>query len=60
MLAESIEQPVDTHAFGKRVRVPFSIATAVPADRLLKDSGLYVVDCRFPAKAHDRIDSLRK
>jgi lipopolysaccharide transport system ATP-binding protein len=57
-LAEFIDQPVETYSSGMRMRLTFSIATAVPAEILVMDEWLSVGDENFQAKAKERINDL--
>jgi len=57
-LAEFIDQPVDNYSSGMRMRLAFSIATAVPSEILIMDEWLSVGDENFQAKAKGRIDAL--
>jgi lipopolysaccharide transport system ATP-binding protein len=57
-LAEFIDQPVETYSSGMRMRLTFSIATAVPAEILVMDEWLSVGDESFQAKAKERIQGL--
>jgi lipopolysaccharide transport system ATP-binding protein len=57
-LAEFIDQPVETYSSGMKMRLAFSIATAVPSEILVMDEWLSVGDDRFQARAKQRIDSL--
>ena len=59
-LSEFIDQPVETYSSGMKMRLAFSIATAVPAEILVMDEWLSVGDDSFQAKARERIDSLVK
>lgn len=59
-LAEFIDQPVETYSSGMKMRLAFSIATAVPAEILVMDEWLSVGDEAFQAKARERIDGLVK
>lgn len=57
-LAEFIDQPVETYSSGMKMRLAFSIATAVPSEILVMDEWLSVGDDSFQARAKQRIDSL--
>jgi len=57
-LAEFIDQPVENYSAGMRMRLAFSIATAVPSEILVMDEWLSVGDEQFQAKAKERIDGL--
>jgi lipopolysaccharide transport system ATP-binding protein len=57
-LAEFIDQPVETYSSGMRMRLAFSVATAVPAEILVMDEWLSVGDKNFQAKAKERIQGL--
>ena len=57
-LAEFIDQPLETYSSGMKMRLAFSIATAVPADILVMDEWLSVGDSSFQDKARRRIESL--
>jgi lipopolysaccharide transport system ATP-binding protein len=59
-LADFIDQPVETYSSGMKMRLAFSIATAVPAEILVMDEWLSVGDDSFQAKARERIDGLVK
>lgn len=59
-LEEFIDQPVETYSSGMKMRLAFSIATAVPAEILVMDEWLSVGDENFQAKARERIDGLVK
>ena len=59
-LAEFINQPVETYSSGMKMRLAFSIATAVPAEILVMDEWLAVGDDSFQARARERIDGLVK
>lgn len=59
-LTEFIDQPVETYSSGMKMRLAFSIATAVPAEILVMDEWLSVGDENFQAKARERIDGLVK
>jgi lipopolysaccharide transport system ATP-binding protein len=54
-LADFIDQPVDTYSSGMRMRLTFSIATAMPAEILVMDEWLSVGDESFQTKARERI-----
>jgi len=55
-LAEFIDQPVHNYSSGMRMRLAFSIATAVPSEILVMDEWLSVGDEQFQARAKERID----
>jgi lipopolysaccharide transport system ATP-binding protein len=55
-LAEFIDQPVHNYSSGMRMKLVFSIATAVPSEVLVMDEWLSVGDDKFQAKAKERID----
>ena len=57
-LAEFIDQPVETYSSGMKLRLTFSIATAIPSQILVMDEWLSVGDDAFQAKARERIDHL--
>ena len=57
-LAEFIDQPVETYSSGMKMRLTFSIATAIPSQILVMDEWLSVGDDAFQAKARERIDHL--
>jgi lipopolysaccharide transport system ATP-binding protein len=57
-LAEFIDQPVENYSSGMKMRLAFSIATAVPSEILVMDEWLSVGDEKFQAKAKERIDGL--
>lgn len=59
-LADFIDQPVETYSSGMRMRLAFSMATAVPAEILVMDEWLSVGDDIFQAKARYRLDNLVK
>jgi lipopolysaccharide transport system ATP-binding protein len=59
-LAEFLDQPVENYSSGMKMRLAFSIATAVPSEILVMDEWLSVGDEQFQAKAKGRIDSLVK
>jgi lipopolysaccharide transport system ATP-binding protein len=54
-----LDSPVGTYSSGMRVRLGFSIATAIQPDLLLLDEILAVGDRRFIAKCYDRIGEAR-
>jgi lipopolysaccharide transport system ATP-binding protein len=54
-LSEFIDQPVETYSSGMKMRLAFSIATAVPAQILVMDEWLSVGDKSFQAKAKKRV-----
>lgn len=54
-LADYLEQPIRTYSSGMRLRLAFSIATAVRPDVLLVDEALAVGDARFQQKCIARI-----
>ena len=54
-LSEFIDQPVETYSSGMKMRLAFSIATAVPAEILVMDEWLSVGDKSFRAKAKKRV-----
>ena len=54
-LADHLEQPIRTYSSGMRLRLAFSIATAVRPDVLLVDEALAVGDARFQQKCIARI-----
>jgi lipopolysaccharide transport system ATP-binding protein len=54
-LSDHLEQPVRTYSSGMRMRLAFSIATAVRPDVLLVDEALAVGDVRFQQKCIARI-----
>jgi lipopolysaccharide transport system ATP-binding protein len=57
-LKEYIDQPLETYSSGMRMRLAFSIATAVPAEILIMDEWLSVGDESFQAKASERVESI--
>jgi lipopolysaccharide transport system ATP-binding protein len=57
-LAEFIDQPVETYSSGMKMRLSFSIATAVPAEILVMDEWLSVGDEAFQGSAQARIKDL--
>lgn len=57
-LEEFIDLPVRTYSDGMRLRLLFSMATAVPADILLMDEWLSAGDRNFQEKARERMQSL--
>lgn len=57
-LAEFIDQPVENYSSGMKMRLAFSVATAVPSEILIMDEWLSVGDEQFQAKAKKRIDDL--
>jgi lipopolysaccharide transport system ATP-binding protein len=57
-LKEYIDQPLETYSSGMRMRLAFSIATAVPAEILIMDEWLSVGDESFQAKASARVESI--
>jgi lipopolysaccharide transport system ATP-binding protein len=57
-LDEFIDTPVQNYSSGMRVRLGFSIATALNPDILLVDEVLAVGDIRFILKCFNRIDSI--
>jgi len=57
-LAEFIDQPVETYSSGMKLRLAFSIATALPCEILVMDEWLSVGDEQFQANAQERIDGL--
>ena len=54
-LADHLDQPLRTYSSGMRLRLAFSIATAVRPDVLLVDEALAVGDARFQQKCIARI-----
>lgn len=54
-LADHLEQPLRTYSSGMRLRLAFSVATAVRPDVLLVDEALAVGDARFQQKCTARI-----
>ena len=57
-LKEYIDQPLETYSSGMRMRLAFSIATAVPAEILIMDEWLSVGDESFKAKASERVETI--
>lgn len=57
-LAEFIDQPLETYSSGMKMRLAFSIATAIPAEILVMDEWLSVGDSSFQDKARKRIEGL--
>lgn len=57
-LSGFIDQPVETYSAGMRMRLVFSIATAVPAEILVMDEWLSVGDEKFQAKAQERVKKI--
>lgn len=57
-LSEFIDHPVETYSSGMRMRLSFSIATAVPAEILVMDEWLSVGDDKFQSKARERLQRL--
>lgn len=57
-LAEFIDQPVDSYSSGMKMRLAFSIATAVPSQILVMDEWLSVGDDSYQAKARERLEGL--
>lgn len=55
-LAEFIDRPVETYSSGMRMRLAFSIATAISSQILVMDEWLSVGDHAFQAKARQRIE----
>jgi len=58
-LADHLDQPIRTYSSGMRLRLGFSIATAVRPDVLLVDEALAVGDARFQQKCIARIKRFR-
>jgi homopolymeric O-antigen transport system ATP-binding protein len=54
-LGEYLDQPLRTYSSGMRLRLAFSVATAVRPDVLLVDEALAVGDARFQQKCIGRI-----
>ena len=54
-LSEFIDQPVENYSSGMKMRLAFSIATAVHSDILVMDEWLSVGDESFQTKARERI-----
>ncbi len=54
-----LDSPVGTYSSGMRVRLGFSIATAIQPDLLLLDEILAVGDRKFIAKCYNRIGNAR-
>ncbi len=54
-LAEVIDRPLHTYSTGMRMRLAFSIATAVPCDILLLDEVLAVGDGFFTMRCYERM-----
>jgi lipopolysaccharide transport system ATP-binding protein len=54
-LADHLDQPIRTYSSGMRLRLAFSIATAVRPDVLLVDEALAVGDARFQQRCVARI-----
>lgn len=54
-LTDHLKQPIRTYSSGMRLRLAFSIATAVRPDVLLVDEALAVGDARFQQKCITRI-----
>ena len=59
-IGDFIDSPVSTYSSGMRIRLGFSIATAVDPDILLLDEILAVGDRKFITKCYNRIDNLRE
>ncbi len=57
-LGDYLDLPLRTYSAGMRMRLAFSIATAVDADILLLDEVLGVGDAAFQEKAHRRLEEL--
>lgn len=57
-LAEIIDQPMETYSSGMKMRLAFSIATAIPAQILVMDEWLSVGDNDFRERASERINNL--
>jgi lipopolysaccharide transport system ATP-binding protein len=57
-LADFIDQPVENYSSGMRMRLAFSIATAVPFEILVMDEWLSVGDESFQAKAKERLTGM--
>jgi lipopolysaccharide transport system ATP-binding protein len=57
-LREFIDQPFESYSSGMRMRLAFSIATAVPSEILIMDEWLSVGDERFQTKARERLERL--
>ena len=58
-IGDFIDSPVSTYSSGMRIRLGFSIATAINPDVLLLDEILAVGDRKFIAKCYNRIAKLR-
>ncbi len=54
-LGPVLDMPIRSYSAGMRMRLAFSIATALPADVLLMDEWLSVGDVEFRKKAEGRI-----
>jgi len=54
-LREFINQPFENYSSGMRMRLAFSIATAVPSEILIMDEWLSVGDEKFQIKASERL-----
>lgn len=59
-LGDYLDLPLRTYSSGMRVRLAFSISTAVDADILLLDEVLGVGDASFQAKANRRLEELHE
>ena len=57
-LGEFIDQPVETYSSGMKMKLTFSVATAVHPQILIMDEWLSVGDENFRDKAKQRINSL--
>ena len=57
-LGEFIDQPVETYSSGMKMKLTFSVATAVHPEILIMDEWLSVGDENFRNKAKTRINSL--
>ncbi len=58
-IGDFIDSPVSTYSSGMRIRLGFSISTAIDPDVLLLDEILAVGDRKFVAKCYNRIAKLR-
>lgn len=54
-LGERIDDPLESYSSGMRMRLIFSLATAVPADIVIMDEWLSVGDSKFKKKARARL-----
>ena len=57
-LGEFLEMPVRHYSSGMRVRLAFSVATAIEPEILIVDEVLSAGDCSFQAKARQRMKAL--